>query len=111
MSQVVSALAQSIRSNLEKCNQLLPGPIVQPAHLEVAEALDALETLEGFMRVMTDLSCNDKDFNVSTQTVGTTIHELTIRAARAIGRAELACGASVSATEYLERCHVEACHG
>jgi hypothetical protein len=98
IAHVVSALAESIRSRLKECDKLLPGPMVHPAHLETAEAFDTLTALEEFMVSMTD----DDDLKTSEQTIGMAIYEMTVRTARAIERAELACGAPVTATEYLK---------
>lgn len=101
MAQVVSALAESIRTKLAECNKLLPGPMVHPAHIDTGEAHDVLTALDEFMVTMT----NDADLRASEATVGMVIVDMTVKAARAIARAGLACGAPrhmVSTATYLD---------
>jgi hypothetical protein len=97
MSNVITALSEQIRAILLEADAMLPGFMVHQAHIESAEAANTLQALDDFIIGITV----DNELMLAGQTGGRVIYELTARAAKAIERAQLACGVVMTATDYL----------
>lgn len=99
MSEVICALTESIRATLLEADAMVPGDMVHKAHIESAGAADILQALDDFVDNIT----LDGELLVEKNTAGIVIYDLTVRLAKGIERAQLACGAKPweTTTSYL----------
>lgn len=86
IAKALESFAESACANLAKAERMLP-----PGHAAVNEVLNAIDHLESLGQ-FGYAQADDDGWKFNAKTVGDAVFELTVRAAKAIERAEIACG-------------------